>query len=274
MSTLSSKENETPLSTHGEKPRGSSLRAHPLASMVALEVLFLAVFIGGSRALKTLLPGMPAFSTTGVSHALLLACVNAALVLGIIARFGWWRASGFTPRAEWRDLRLYVLPGILVFAPFVAGVKPLPVETFVLLLVGYLISCVFEEGFFRGIAPVILRPLGLWPVVLISSLLFGLSHLGNQAVRGVSSLIVLQAIGAGVQGIGYAALRLRTNVIWLLILIHALHDLTLQMGHLPIAMVEAPIDIIIAVYGIVLLRRRGCELLPSPLRAQGQPVPA
>jgi hypothetical protein len=55
----------------------------------------------------------------------------------------------------------------------------------------------------------------------------------------------------------------RTNMIWLLIAIHALHDVTLQMGHLPIAMVEAPIDTIIAVYGIVLLRGHGSELLPK-----------
>ncbi len=117
-----------------------------------------------------------------------------------------------------------------------------------------------------------LSRLGLWPAVLISSLLFGLTHMSNQLLRGASFLIVLQAFGAAVQGIGYAALRLRTNMIWLLIVIHALHDVTLQMGHLPIAMVEAPIDTIIAIYGVILLRKRGPEILPRPAPGCGVAV--
>ena len=88
--------------------------------------------------------------------------------------------------------------------------------------------------------------------------------MSNQLLRGVSFLIALQAFGAAIQGIGYAALRLRTNTIWLLILIHALHDVTLQMGHLPIALVEAPVDTILAIYGIVLLRGRGRDDPPAP----------
>ena len=96
--------------------------------------------------------------------------------------------------------------------------------------------------------------------------------MSNQLLRGVSFLIVLQAFGAAIQGIGYAALRLRTNMIWLLILIHALHDVTLQMGNLPIAMVEAPIDTILAIYGIVLLRRHGSDLLPKVAQAREEPA--
>ena len=37
--------------------------------------------------------------------------------------------------------------------------------------------------------------------------------------------------------------------------IHALHDLSLQMGLLPIPLVEVPIDTAMLIYGIVLLRR-------------------
>ena len=66
------------------------------------------------------------------------------------------------------------------------------------------------------------------------------------------------------QGVGLAALRLRTNTIWPLIAIHALHDLSLQLGTLPIAAVEAPISTIICVYGIYLLRGgRGEPAPPS-----------
>jgi hypothetical protein len=243
--------------------RGDWLLSRPLVAITGLEVLFVGVIVGGALAVRALVPGLPGYSTTGVSQALVAVVVPAVLVLVIIGRFRWWRAAGFTPRSQWRDLHLYWLPAVLILAPFVAGVRMVSVNNLALLMFGYLLSCVFEEGFFRGIAPVVLRRLGLWPAVLISSALFGATHLSNQLVRGVSFLVVLQAFGAAIQGIGYAALRLRTNMIWLLIIIHALHDVTLQMGHLPIAMVEAPIDTIIAVYGVVLLRRRGEEILPT-----------
>ena len=252
-------------STSVETRRGGRLLARPIASIAVLEVLFVAVTIGGAFVVGALLPGLPSYSTTGVSQALVVAVINAALVLAIIGAFRWWRAAGFTPRTQWRDLRLYWVPAVLVFAPFITGIKMPSAGTLALLVFGYLISCVYEEGFFRGLALVVLRRLGLWPAVLISSALFGLTHLSNQVLRGVSFLIVLQAFGSAVQGIGYAALRLRTNTIWPLILIHALHDVTLQMGHLPIAMVEAPIDTILAIYGIVLLRRHGSDILPAPL---------
>jgi membrane protease YdiL (CAAX protease family) len=258
--------------TYGHNGRGGWLLSRPLVSMAGLEVLFVAVIVGGALVMRALVPGLPGYSTTGLSQALVVTVVNAALVLTIIGVLRWWRPVGFTPRSEWRELRLYWLPAVLIFAPFIAGVRMPSAGTLTLLVFGYLLSCVFEEGFFRGIALVVLRRLGLWPAVLISSFLFGLTHMSNQLLRGVSFLIVLQAFGAAIQGIGYAALRLRTNTIWLLIIIHALHDVTLQMGHLPIAMVEAPIDTILAIYGIVLLRRQGSDILPKPAPAREEPA--
>jgi uncharacterized protein len=164
-------------------------------------------------------------------------------------------AGGLHPPARWRDLRLYWLPALLLAAPFVAGVRPLPVDALGLLLVAYVATAIFEEGMWRGVMVGLLRPTGVWRAVLLSSLLFGLGHLGNSALRGMSPLIAAQAFGAGVQGVGFAALRLRTNTIWPLIVIHALHDLSLQMGFLPIPLVEVPIDTAMLVYGIILLRR-------------------
>jgi hypothetical protein len=119
----------------------------------------------------------------------------------------------------------------------------------------------------RGITVGLLRPLGVWPAVLISSLLFGLGHLGNSLLRGFSAMILLQAFGAMVQGIGFAALRLRTNTIWPIIGIHLLHDLFLHIGRLPIPLADAVSATIVAAYGIYLLRAgRGEDPRRSPLR--------
>jgi membrane protease YdiL (CAAX protease family) len=65
---------------------------------------------------------------------------------------------------------------------------------------------------------------------------------------------VLQAFGAAIQGVGFAALRLRTNTIWPLIVIHGLHDLFLQLSTLPIPLLEAFIETALCIYGVVLLR--------------------
>jgi membrane protease YdiL (CAAX protease family) len=130
-------------------------------------------------------------------------------------------------------------------------------------VVAYTATAVFEETLWRGVMLGMLRPTGVWRAALISSLLFGLGHLGNTALRGVSFLIVLQAFGAALQGIGLAALRLRTNTIWPLIGIHALHDLFLQMSTLPIPLLEAFIETVICIYGIVLLRHHADRSEPS-----------
>jgi hypothetical protein len=93
----------------------------------------------------------------------------------------------------------------------------------------------------------------------------------TSVLRGISPIIAAQAFGAGVQGVGFAALRLRTNTIWPLIAIHALHDLFLQMGTLPIPLIEVPIDTILLVYGIFLLRHGdgAGESAPSEALASG-----
>ncbi|MGN6744094.1 MAG: CPBP family intramembrane glutamic endopeptidase [Amnibacterium sp.] len=236
-------------------PLGRALLARPVLSALLLEVVALVVTVGGALVLATALPALPGYSVTGPSQSLVLVLVLAALALALVATLRWWRSTGFTRPAEWRDMGLYWLPVVLLLAPFVAGVRfPSPTALGILLL-AYLGTAVFEETLWRGLVLRLLSPLGIWPAVLLSSLLFGLGHLGNSALRGFSMLIVAQAFGAAVQGVGLAAIRLRTNTIWPLIGIHLLHDLFLQMGNLPIWAVEVPIDTIFLVYGIVLLRR-------------------
>jgi membrane protease YdiL (CAAX protease family) len=253
--------------THGtagsETRLGAALRARPLTSAIGLEIAFDVLVVVGALVLSVLLPGLPGYSVTGPSQSLLLVAVTAAVALALVAALRWWRFSGFTPRSEWRDMRLYWVPVVLLAIPLLAGLKPIAPATVALLLLAYVLTAVFEETMWRGLLLGLLRPLGIWPAVLISSVLFGLGHLGNSLLRGVSLMILLQAFGAAVQGIGLAALRLRTNSIWPLIAIHALHDLFLQAGRLPIALADAVVATILAVYGIVLLRRRRLEDLPS-----------
>jgi membrane protease YdiL (CAAX protease family) len=243
---------------------GDRLRSRPVPTAIVLVVIDQVIALGAGAALAAVLPGLPLLSLTGPSRAFVVQIALAAFVLIVLAVPRWWRLAGFNPASQWRDLRLYALPLLLVFAPFVAGVTMPTGTALVYLCLGYLMTGFAEEAMFRGVILGLLRPLGVWPAVLASSLVFGLVHLDNLALRGVSVLILLQAFGAAVQGIGYAALRLRTNTIWPLIVIHGTHDLTLQLGQLPVPLIEAAIDTILLGYGIVLLRRSRRNALPRP----------
>jgi membrane protease YdiL (CAAX protease family) len=232
------------------------LESHPLVSVLVLELAFILLVVGGSLALGALLPGLPGYSVRGPSQSLVLVLLAAATALVLVAAMRWWSLAGFTRASRWRQLQLYWLPVALLAVPFVGGVRPLPSSALGILVIAYLATGVFEETMWRGMVLGLLRPTGVWRAVLLSSLLFGLGHLGNSVLRGASVLVLAQAFGSAVQGVGLAALRLRTGTIWPLIALHALHDLFLQMSALPIPLVEVPIDTVFLVYGIVLLRGR------------------
>lgn len=247
------------------------LRTHPVITAVGLVALVAVITVAGSAILANRFPSIPGYSTTEVSQSLVLVIVLAVLLLALIGTLRWWRLAAFTPPSQWRDLGLYWLPVLLLLAPLAAGVRlPTTGVGVGILLVGYLATAVLEEGMYRGVILGLLWRVGMWPAVLLSSLLFGIGHLSNSALRGVSALILLQAFGAAVQGVGFAALRLRTNTIWPLIVIHAAHDITLQLGQLPIAAIEAPIDTIICVYGLFLLRRHRADAMVHAMQPEGE----
>ena len=230
---------------------------HPLATVLGLEIGAIALTVVGALALSTLRPGLPGYSVTGPSQSLILVIVLC------VAGADDHRGHGL------------VATGRLHPALAVAGAAPVPAagraargtvrrglaspprrRARCVLLLAYTATAVFEESLWRGAILGLLRPTGLWRAVLLSALLFGLGHLANSALRGLSLIILAQAFGAAVQGVGLAALRLRTHTLWPLIPLHALHDLFLQLGNLPIPLIEVPIDTVFLVYGIILLRRR------------------
>jgi membrane protease YdiL (CAAX protease family) len=191
----------------------------------------------------------------------LATCVIILPTLILVTFLGWWKFIGYNGPSQWRNLWLLLLPAVAICLPLLAGVKAIDAGTLAFLLVGYLLTGVYEETLFRGVILRILQPKGVWTAVLLSSLLFGLAHSTNLFIRfsGNPVIVVLQIIGAFTFGIGMAALRLRTNTIWPLILLHAFGDLFLHLGNLPIPLMDAGVDTILLIYAIVLIemmRRR------------------
>lgn len=218
----------------------------PVLSSVLIFAAFviLSTFFGISA--KALLPQyQPEFI------ALIALSVLVAVALSLL---GWWKVAGFNAPTEWRDSRLMVIPFVIVLGlPFLMGVKTNDAGTFLYLAVAYALTGFMEEGLMRGIVLRVLKPTGTTRSVVISSLLFGLMHIGNLLYRN-PAIVFAQMIGAFVHGIGLSAIRLRTNTIWFPVVLHGLHDLALKYTNFP----AIPLDVVqvtlLMFYGIYLLR--------------------
>ncbi len=226
--------------------RWSFLGRYPLLTSGLFVLADIIIAVLASLAGKAFLPQLqPDFV------ALLGLSIALAIALSVL---GWWRGAGFNPPAEWRSLQLVVIPLLIVIGlPFLKGVKTSDWGTFFYLLVGYGLTGFMEEGLTRGIILRLLKPLGITRSVVISSVLFALLHLTNFLFRS-PAIVLAQMVGAFVHGIGLAAIRLRTNTIWFVIILHALHDLLLKYSNFP----AIPLDVVqvtlIMLYGIYLLR--------------------
>jgi hypothetical protein len=70
-------------------------------------------------------------------------------------------------------------------------------------------------------------------------------------------VVVLQAIGAFTEGIGFAALRLRKNTLWPLVALHLVDDLMLHNSNLPVIPLHAVQTTIRMTAGLPILRGAG-----------------
>jgi uncharacterized protein len=235
---------------------------HPITSSVVIFVADVAIAILVGRVATALLHPLP--NTSGVPGLpdFIALCAVALLTAILVTVLGWWRTVGYNRPAQWRSLGLLLLPTLLALLPLVRGFKAVDAGIVLFLLVGYLLTGFHEETIYRGVLLRVLRPTGLWPALLISSLLFGLAHSANLFLRfsGNPVIVILQIIGNFTFGIGMAALRLRINTIWPLLFLHAAFDLFLALGQLPTLLVAPIQDVILLIYAFFLIwgmRRKG-----------------
>lgn len=197
--------------------------------------------------------------------------VLAIVAITFLVRVSWWKTIGLRKPRKLRELWFFLLPAIAVIANLSGGITasaPGSIAVFFLLaaLVGFV-----EEIYLRGL---ILHPIALkgpWRAVLITAILFGLLH-GLNLLAGWNLQAVLSQMGFAF-GVGfcYAALRLRTGVIWPLMILHFLTDFS---AFLAVNQVTAPQSsganftvtiwyiIIFAGYGMILLLTGRRSLVP------------
>ena len=244
----------------------------PRAAALTIFAALLAFNTLGGLALRA---AFPALGGQGAAFVALLA--DTAGIVLLLSALGWWGEAGFNRPAAWRRLGLLWLPAALVLVlPFVAGIAAPAPATLAFLAVGHALTGFTEEAIWRGLVFRLLRPRGALGAIWLSATLFGALHLGNLVFRSNPALVFAQIIGAICFGLAYAALRLRTNTIWFLIPLHALHDLGLHLTRLPAIPLNVAQDIVLLAFALVLMRglraARAGALAPddpSPHREEG-----
>ena len=218
---------------------------YPVTSAVTLAIIDLAFAVLVGSAAKAWTPG--------IDPAFLALCVLTVAVAGVLTALGWWRVVGFNRPRAWRNLRLMWVPGVVaIVLPFLHGARSVPALTILYLAVGYGLTGFTEEAWSRGILLRILERRGIVPAILVSSILFALSHATNLLFRN-PFVVGAQMVGAFCDGLAMAALRVRTRTIWTVILFHAVHDLFLQLSGFPVIPLDVVQDIILLVYGLYLI---------------------
>jgi uncharacterized protein len=255
----------TPQAKQVGREQTAGLRAlvtrRPITAAVLIAAAFILMGIVIGAVAKAVVPPVRQLPDFIAQAGLIVALV------ALVTALGWWRIVGYTRPAQWRELRLLWLPlAVMLVLPLARGIALPTMGTLAFWIVGYALTGFYEETLMRGVVLRVLRPRGPTQAVLISALLFGLLHISNLALR--SPVIVLaQMVGAATEGVGLAALRLRTNTLWTVIAVHAVEDLVLKLSALPVIPVNVVQSIIMFAYGLYLLRglhRRAADAKQTP----------
>lgn len=141
---------------------------------------------------------------------------------------GWWRESGFNGPQHWRSMRLHWIGLALpVAAVLILGIHVTEPGKLAGLALTTIIIGIQEEMIFRGLAMRALLPGGALRAVLITSLLFGVMHIGNLFGGADLTYTLVQVLASVMGAIGLGAIRVRTNTVWGLIGLHAINDFTM-----------------------------------------------
>ncbi|BCJ93112.1 CAAX amino protease [Anaerocolumna cellulosilytica] len=168
---------------------------------------------------------------TGVQDASYLFLFGVFVLLSVIPAFIYMCRSrlslqqyGF--QKPYRKIQMaYYIPAIFIEAlGFLAGFRELN-PAYILSAFFFTLSVgIAEEFYFRGIMITLLSRMGTKKAILISSVIFGLTHIGNVAGGAKLSLTIVQIVFAFVFGIVFAELFVLTKSLVPVILWHFIHD--------------------------------------------------
>jgi hypothetical protein len=151
--------------------------------------------------------------------------VNAVVFLfslAVVLALGWGHDTGMT---TWRVRDAWLLLPPLIVAVSWAGPQGVEAAAVLPLAVRMIFVGAAEELAARGVYLRLLAPWGPGWACVLSGLVFGLSHVGNVLFFGQSWPVTAEMMVVAVLfGTVYAALRLRTEALWPLVLLHAINN--------------------------------------------------
>ncbi len=194
-----------------------------------------------------------------------LAQVGLALIAALLlTAMGWWRKVGYRPAYARRDLIYFLVPFLPIIINLIPGVEFVSLGQVsavfaVTLLVGFV-----EESFFRGLMLQPLKAHGLWRAAIVTTLLFGLTHMMNLLASESVLDAAQQLFYASAIGFAFAALALKFGIIWPLVLAHFLIDFAGMIQRPGFALsttwsvtITVGTTLVFIVYGLYIMLRVG-----------------
>ena len=189
---------------------------NPYLYVLILEISIIAVlFIVGGIVLKLELPD---YYMYGIVLAL-LAIITAI----ILWKLDWWRVIGFQ-RLSKKYTLLLIIPVIPLIGNLIGRYNTIQFGFYIYYFFLSVMVGFAEEGIYRGIILRVLLKRGIWKALILSSVLFSLSHIMNALAGWNLGHVLLQLTYSFALGFGWSAFALRTGTIWPLMIIHCLID--------------------------------------------------
>lgn len=232
---------------------------HPYLFVAFLGMIVIIVALSVGTIVKKL--GLPDYTLYGGTMMIL-----ATITVLILQKIKWWKTIGFR-RFDKKYITLLIIPAIPMIGNLFGSYKSLELEFYIYYLLLTVMVGFVEEGIYRGLMLRTLLQRGVWKAVIITSLIFSLSHIMNALAGWDWQHVALQLCYAFAIGFGWAAFALRTGTIWPLMLIHFLTDFfsfiktedlikSLQQSKpgLEEIIYSLTLSIVFIIYGIILTR--------------------
>jgi uncharacterized protein len=215
----------------GDKPLWRKIVDFPLVAMlIAAGVFILGGFVA-TKIVKYLIPPSPGFSSQMTFYVVVIL-ILVPLYVFVIARLGEPKRNDLRDPKWARHLFLGLIGGAVIFSIAVAIAGALGIYRIVgigsldgllaALIVPTIGAAVTEEMFFRGILFRWLEQFGgSWLALLLTSAMFGATHLGNPNATWISAIGI--AFEAGVM---LGAAYMLTRSLWLPMGLHAAWNFT------------------------------------------------
>ncbi|NRD77089.1 CPBP family intramembrane metalloprotease [Bacillus sp. BRMEA1] len=222
--------------------------------IIGLEFLLMFFYVANGATVSITKPSNPVLQFIG------LVPLAFGIFIYLLTRNN-WRYYFFDHKIAFtKNSVLLLFPLLIVLMVIITGNKGLNTSSISNLLLMFIMQFFtvgfIEETFFRGFMLRILLPKGVKKAVILSSFLFGITHLlqliGGQSIEAT----ILQIIYAFLVGLALSMLILNNQSIIIAIIFHSLNDFLNFMGH-----IQGPVTydyIIVAIlffYSLFLWRR-------------------